>query len=522
MAESAAAHVLYIDWVGHPAPLSHCYYATASRRLSSSVDRYPLSTFTEPESAYCPNCLTPQDKAALGRSPYCPKTTCQRCPLCNHSALVNAVVNDFETSETNGLCVYKCGRCHWSSQQCHLQVPVQIEDVGKEGDVINVDRLELARSAEDLFLDLKKRRQSASKPLEAYFESLKKYHEQNVDWQQLTNKARMEPWSLAALESSLQETKNKLSAIQHESRHADIGMRRLSLTDDNPVGPDEHLTNALPKYCFQLQSINSCQLPLRISALLPLPTPLRVRLGRRCRAELKEGKPGILLKPKLDPLDGDSSQRTGVGQWMKKDASAIHVIPCVRVVKCCSLAAGAVSLLLTVDNPNLESLRFRFVSSDYQGEPAWENSEQTSKSMEHLLLHSMASTGVDAELDVDVLKDMKPSTTVELLSGEDSIIELGVSGSKVPIEVKNWQPRQGDDGGGSVTLIAQSASVAWFELTLTGMSEASSTGVAIPLALEIELGNGSWETSMIPRRLDLAEGAVDTFRLDLLIVLDRL
>jgi hypothetical protein len=52
--------------------------------------------------------------------------------------------------------------------------------------------------------------------------------------------------------------------------------------------------------------------------LLPLGVPLRARKSRRDRAELAEGRPGILLKPKLNPLEGDSSLRTGHGNWWKK------------------------------------------------------------------------------------------------------------------------------------------------------------------------------------------------------------
>ena len=44
--------VLYIDHQGHPGPLSRCHHATASRRLSSSIDRHPPSTKTEVDSTY--------------------------------------------------------------------------------------------------------------------------------------------------------------------------------------------------------------------------------------------------------------------------------------------------------------------------------------------------------------------------------------------------------------------------------------------------------------------------------------
>jgi hypothetical protein len=87
--------------------------------------------------------------------------------------------------------------------------------------------------------------------------------------------------------------------------------------------------------------------------------------------------------------------------------------------------------------------------------------------------------------------------------------------------VEQWQPGQ-INSSSTIVLVAQSASMAWFELSIRGIGDAQSVSVGAPLALEIELGNGSWETSMIARKSDLAPGAVDTFRLDLLFVIDSL
>jgi hypothetical protein len=194
---------------------------------------------------------------------------------------------------------------------------VQIEETVEESGNVIVDRLELARSAEDLLLELKKRSQKESKALESYCEALRDYYDQLVEPRQDTDRARVEPWSLLTLETSLHATKNKLENKMHDADDARAGFRRLSLTDDAGE-PDVDMAISYPTLCFHLQAISSCRLPMSKADLLPLPTPLRVRLSRRCRAELAEGRPGILLKPKLGPLEGDSSQRSGLGQWMKK------------------------------------------------------------------------------------------------------------------------------------------------------------------------------------------------------------
>jgi hypothetical protein len=83
-------------------------------------------------------------------------------------------------------------------------------------------------------------------------------------------------------------------------------------------------------FAFQLQCSNYVTHPATRQDLLPLSIPLRVRTSRRCRAELAEGRPGILVKPKLNPLEGDSSLRTGHGQWWKKVCDIMTGLHLVR------------------------------------------------------------------------------------------------------------------------------------------------------------------------------------------------
>jgi hypothetical protein len=78
-------------------------------------------------------------------------------------------------------------------------------------------------------------------------------------------------------------------------------------------------------------------------------------------------------------------------------------------------------MLVSVHNPNLESLRFRFVPSDYQGEPSWNDDQQLSQAMDNLLVDSFMHHCVDVNLDMSLIRGLVPSSTVELLSGEDSV-----------------------------------------------------------------------------------------------------
>lgn len=307
-------YVLYVDHQGHPAPLTECFHATASRRLSSSVDRSPPSTITEVDSAYCPQCLSAHDAPSATRLLFCPKATCQRCPLCQSVASVSA---------SKGLCFYRCGLCEWTSQQCNLAMTVKMNDNG------TVDRLELARVAEDLHIELKRRREEPNTALENYFRNITEYWEQKGAAENPLLGRRNQPsaassdplegWSVEALEVSLASKKEKLiGAEQTPPMIQDLQIERLNLDDDDPPELDTTALSRIPPLSYQLQYLSHPKLPLSFQDLLPLPIPLRPRMSRRCRAELAEGRPGILLKPKFNPLEGDSSQRTGHGQWWKK------------------------------------------------------------------------------------------------------------------------------------------------------------------------------------------------------------
>jgi hypothetical protein len=250
-------------------------------------------------------------------------------------------------------------------------------------------------------------------------------------------------WSVADLEATLDEKKKKIVQQQHTTIEQDdeeeedamvASVERLSLSVDGDVSVDglgiDPSLRDLSITAFQEQVLQNgvtvtatagstpfgSETCVSRKDLLPLPVRLRARKSRRCRAELRDGRAGILLKPRLNPLEGDSSLRSGHGQWWKKDSSAIHVLPNVSVVRCVKVpitidpnvprtsaetsTGGArgggddesadlsqdnsgdrsndnrhrsvVFALLRVSNPTLGSLRFRFASSSYRGELDWD------------------------------------------------------------------------------------------------------------------------------------------------------
>lgn len=305
------AEVLYVDHQGHPAPLSVCYHATASRRLASAVERHPPSTVTEIDSAFCPQCLSFYDAATAASLGFCPKASCRNCPMCNSVASIGVDGTD---------CLYKCGSCDFNSRKCFLSRPIT---VAKDGSVTKED---LDQAAEELAQDWTERRlqrnQSSDEHYKAMLSTLEGMVKEQVkgqrsvfSWLPTANVRRRdgpEGWSVEALEQSLADRKKLVSASLAETV-GDQELQFVSLEVDQPLSES-----------LQGRSVDSLLLQgggaqiTKEEELLPLPIPLRPRKSRRCRAELADGRPGILVKPKLNPLEGDSSLRTGHGQWWKK------------------------------------------------------------------------------------------------------------------------------------------------------------------------------------------------------------
>lgn len=306
-----SAYVLYVDHQGHPAPLSMSYHATASRRLASAIDRHPPSTVTEVDSAYCPQCLSFHDANTAANLGYCAKASCRLCPLCRSVASV-------AVDETD--CLYKCGLCDWTSRECSLYSSIV---VGNDGAVIKED---LDKASEELGTQwttrTAQRNQSAEENYKQMLHTLGGMAKEQVKGQRSTaffpaletrrTRDGPEGWSVQSLEESLVDRRKLVAASMEET----VGGQNLQFVSLEAEHVLSESLQGKPAASLLLQ--RGAAPTLSMDDLLPLPIPLRPRKSRRCRAELAEGRPGILVKPKLNPLEGDSSLRTGHGQWWKK------------------------------------------------------------------------------------------------------------------------------------------------------------------------------------------------------------
>lgn len=216
----------------------------------------------------------------------------------------------------------------WTSRECGLTAPSS-----------GTDKIEMARAVEDLSQALQQHRKTQESSVDDYFQGLTSAWEQYTKEQQVyptelltINKKKpkaasgQEEWSVEQLEASLTAKRNELYAakdldVEREPfslgggspNDTKVSIQWLTPTDDNmKFEQSEDTTLSIQAWQLQTQPVSSR------ADCWPLPMPLRVRQSRRCRAELAEGRPGILLKPKLNPLEGDSSLRTGHGQWWRK------------------------------------------------------------------------------------------------------------------------------------------------------------------------------------------------------------
>jgi len=126
-----------------------------------------------------------------------------------------------------------------------------------------------------------------------------------------------EGWSIEALEDAIEKKKHQLHLDSH-------GVSMLRQCWDHKLALDTLDNWPMTAICdvtHQQAAMQMSMYSTTISSerdLLPVPMRLRSRTVRRCVVELAAGRPGILVKPKAHPLEGDTSLRFGHGQWWKK------------------------------------------------------------------------------------------------------------------------------------------------------------------------------------------------------------
>eukprot|EP00941_MAST-03F_sp_MAST-3F-sp1_P005811 g5811.t1 len=118
-----------------------------------------------------------------------------------------------------------------------------------------------------------------------------------------------------------------------------------------------HLTCLHERLCYSLDQ------PIFRSKLFPQRKLLRVKCARRCRACVADGRPGILVQPEISPQHGDSSFRTSVGNWHKKQSLAWSYLPHLRIISFDN-SMEEQAVILRLSNPTV--FKSSPISGDYE------------------------------------------------------------------------------------------------------------------------------------------------------------
>lgn len=189
-----------------------------------------------------------------------------------------------------------------------------------------------------------------------------------------------------------------------------------------------------------------------------------------------------------------------------QDSSAIEVLPRIQV--CIDASDGTKhAFLLKVSNPTLSTVRVKLGASSYTGERVFPNDPTTTPNLKRVLVDAFNQVYLDAKLNVDFSKSVETSELCELHPSEDSLLELGSSKSRVfPEAVSVWDAESvlldsklTNEIPVTLKVVGRNNSAAWFECVALETHLETSVHNALALKLEIEVGNGLWENSLIQR-----------------------
>lgn len=341
-----ATTVLYVDYDNIPAPLCCSYYIndhlTSIRSVAYEVD-----------SAYCPQCFSYQDAYTATKSDCqgrCVRASCKACPVCFVPLQVVVVEAAQEQSASSSLvALYHCGYCRYSSVECGVYVTTTSTTPGKEV----LDQLHSMYQS--------KLQDQIKLPLAQFHSLVEAWNEREQICREIQQIERTcDPTAAATLLSmkTKKETTNNnnlpnasSSGLMYSSRNihaleqrcknsteqilasylANVLTTNTKAVDNFTPSPEpaattpsciatsNFITTSTTIIHSRVQQGVLLQVPTNPSMLFPLPIPMLPKFTKRCTMELSNGKPGILIKSKLNPLDGDTtSSRTGHGQWWKK------------------------------------------------------------------------------------------------------------------------------------------------------------------------------------------------------------
>ena len=369
-------------------PLGNLYYSSKRNMLLTD---HPSNAIEEIESFYCPQCLEnyPSSEAAMYKN-RCPRVECLKCPFCS-TVLTTIVshLNGYDGPQTYlscGYCYWDSVQIDLVAKNGaelfnHM---MEIEDTVDSACIVT-SRIHALRETSQLIdrkttlKDRLKQRSTTSMKTNlllqlARLEYGKKQdtyttwnwqdateYEKKKEQEEIIRKKEYNKNMSLQIQNYIAEGKSLVSRQKHnKSKRRNSSSTSVSDNNNNNNNNDDDADDKKIQEKTKIKSTNDMINPMmsppdliyydgnelldkaaslesRIqqpglitrnrNELLPQRHPLITKRTLRCRETFEDGSPGILLKPHINPLMGDTSMRTNIGNWYKKSSLAMAFYP---------------------------------------------------------------------------------------------------------------------------------------------------------------------------------------------------
>lgn len=364
---------------GHWTPVSAMFF---SELCQKPVCRRPSCSVEEIESFYCGHLLMNLSSKEAGQDQN-RSNRCFSCPSCN-CVLSTAFHEDKQRY------FFFCGHCRWDSLELGLaeedQDMLVMSAIARERESPHEDVFHMllshhsAMGAGAIGAGSARGRLSGLPgsllSLQGSIKDLQR--EQQMKKSKLQRLTEMGGWRAEQTQKMLQEREQWIIDQRCESQWPSLQAQLAALPSGHAEGGADQSREQLTNLATQREMSGVSSLPQRLLNMLEQPReasqvflsrpPLRVKRTWRCVESIEKGSPGILVKPQMNPMSGDSSMPMA-SSWFKKAHLAVHYLPIVTFQRLPWRVgdSDAVHCVLLVENPLDDPIRIVFHPSNADG-----------------------------------------------------------------------------------------------------------------------------------------------------------
>jgi dynactin-4 len=385
------ALALFTSCNGRKAPLHNLFFCTACLDQTKDEETVnplrasnPADCIEDIDAYYCPDSLdtfsSQEAMLYLNRSP-----KCFECPSCG---------NTLRTAGEGSQFFFLCGYCRWNSKELGI-VAERSELLFKEAMVPERESLiekKFTSLQKNLVAKMKQNAESQrERRLKGLRVNVKGARPKDVwNWNNVEESLMQKVDGLKLSEVGLTPLFDLETAAAENAKTPAVADGVLSKWTESLLGVDPApqevrfkplvfdfrivrlLTRCLLQLygAFDLAGVTGIEQrltqpseqPVDASLLRPRRKLLLTKRSLRCRVCVDAGRPGILVKPQINPLTGDSSM-LAKSSWWKKATFASAYLPSIRLVQgatpqtMAADAGGAMSLIMLLTNPSDSEVR---------------------------------------------------------------------------------------------------------------------------------------------------------------------